>query len=114
MGVDASRDRAWYSRSRQEAVKVESDIFDSGSGHADSHMFDSLRIQTSKIVDHWQDQMASCYSHLRSALSVIDELAEHPAFSGESYAFDQASGCVWVALTLLDECSARRGVDGSH
>jgi hypothetical protein len=66
----------------------------------------------SEVVDRWQDQMASCYSHLRSALSVIDELAEHPAFSGHVYSIDQISGCVWVALTLLDECNEEKVHEG--
>jgi hypothetical protein len=59
------------------------------------------------IVEHQDDLMATCYSHLRSALSVIEELLGQPdASPSDTYCYDQASGCVWVALVSLGQCGA--------
>jgi hypothetical protein len=51
------------------------------------------------------DLIANCYAHLRSALSSIEELAMHPGASPtDTYCYDQASGCIWVAVVALAQC----------
>jgi|SRR5580658_7755625 hypothetical protein len=56
-------------------------------------------------VDNRDDLMANCYAHLRSALSSIEELAMHPGASPtDTYCYDQASGCIWVAVVALAQC----------
>ena len=50
--------------------------------------------------------MATCYAHLRSALSAIEELSKRPEGSPvDAYCYHQASSCVWVALVALAQCS---------
>ncbi len=49
--------------------------------------------------------MATCYAHLQSALSAIEELSRQPEVSPiDTYCYDQASGGVWVALVALAQC----------
>jgi hypothetical protein len=49
--------------------------------------------------------MATCFAHLRAALSAIEELSLHPRSSpSDAYFYDQASGSVWVALVALEAC----------
>jgi hypothetical protein len=65
------------------------------------------RNQIEGVVDYWGDLMATCYAHLRSALSVIEELSrQSEAASGDLYCYDQASGCVWIALVALAQCGS--------
>jgi len=55
----------------------------------------------------WEDGMATCFAHLRSALSAIQELSLHPGSSlSDAYFYDQAAGSVCVALVALDACAA--------
>jgi hypothetical protein len=57
------------------------------------------------VEGDWADHMASCYAHLRSALSIIDELSVHAGASpSDGYFYDQAVQCVWVALVALAGC----------
>jgi hypothetical protein len=50
--------------------------------------------------------MATCFAHLRSALSAIEELSIHPAAQmGDFVYLELASGSVAVALVALDECN---------
>ena len=54
----------------------------------------------------WEESMATCLAHLRTALSVIEELSLHPGSSpSDAYFYDQASGGVWVTLVALDVCA---------
>lgn len=63
------------------------------------------RIEIDGVVEHREDLMATCYADLRSALAVIEELLRQPEASpSDSYFYDQASGCVWVALVALGQC----------
>jgi hypothetical protein len=63
------------------------------------------RIEIDGLVEHREDLMATCYAHLRNALSVIEELLRQPEASpSDSYCYHQASGCVWVALVALGQC----------
>jgi hypothetical protein len=63
--------------------------------------------QIDGVVDHWGDLMATCYAHLRSALSAIEELSrQSDESSGDTYCYDQASGCVWIALVALAQCGS--------
>jgi uncharacterized protein (DUF1786 family) len=57
-------------------------------------------------VPQWDEEMATCFAHLKSALSAIEELTHHPGSSlGDAYFYDQASASVWVALVALDACN---------
>jgi hypothetical protein len=57
-------------------------------------------------VPQWDEEMATCFAHLKSAISVIEELTYHPGSSpGDAYFYDQASASVWVALVALDACN---------
>jgi len=80
----------------------------STNGNSDrSSRIDSRDPQNDSVdgVANRSDLMANCYAHLRSALSSIEELATHPAASPtDSYCYDQATGCVWVALVALAQC----------
>ncbi len=59
-------------------------------------------------VPQWDEEMATCFAHLKSALSAIEELTHHPGSSpGDAYFYDQASASVWVALVALDACNHR-------
>jgi hypothetical protein len=69
--------------------------------------------QVEGIVDHWGDLMATCYAHLQSALSAIEELSKLPEGSPiDAYCYHQASGCVWVALVALAQCGSDAPVPG--
>ena len=57
-------------------------------------------------VPQWDEEMATCFAHLKSALSAIEELTHHPESSpSDAYFYDQASASVWVALVALDACN---------
>ena len=63
--------------------------------------------QVDGIVDHWGDLMATCYAHLQSALSAIEELSQQVEGSPiDAYCYHEASGCVWVALVALAQCGS--------
>jgi len=65
------------------------------------------RHQVDDDVDYRKDLMATCYAHLRSALSAIEELSRRPEVSpSDIYCYDQASGCVWIALVALAQCGS--------
>jgi hypothetical protein len=62
--------------------------------------------QEDGLVAQWDDRMATCLAHLRSALIALEEVTLLPGSSpGDTYIYDQASASVWVALVALDACS---------
>jgi hypothetical protein len=62
-------------------------------------------IEEDHLVAWWNESMATCFAHLLSALSAIEELAINPGSSrGDAYYYDQASASVSVALVALDAC----------
>jgi hypothetical protein len=64
------------------------------------------RNQVDGVVDQRDDLMATCYAHLQSALSVIEELSRQSVAPSDHYCYDQASGCVWIALVALAQCGS--------
>jgi hypothetical protein len=101
MGRDAVEDGVRYEEGKPKRVSASNDR--SRSAKAAIHRD---RNQDDGIVDHWEDLMSTCYAHLRSALFAIEELSKQPEGSPiDAYSYDQASGCVWVALVALAQCS---------
>jgi hypothetical protein len=64
------------------------------------------------VTNHdWEDCIATCAAHLRSALLILDDLACHPQSSFEvAFAYDLASRATCIALVSLDECQLTRRV----
>ncbi|MCU1491019.1 MAG: hypothetical protein JWM85_2424 [Acidimicrobiaceae bacterium] len=57
------------------------------------------------FVDEWEECVATCTAHLRSALLILDDLAYHPQSALEdAFAYDLASRATCGALVSLDEC----------
>jgi hypothetical protein len=74
-------------------------------GHS-THPDDPPPHQNDSPIGLWEDAMATCIAHLRTALSAIEELSLHPKSSpSDAYFYDQASGSVWVTLVALDACA---------
>jgi hypothetical protein len=70
------------------------------------------RIEKDHFVSWWNDSMATCFAHLQSALSALEELAINPESSGtDAYYYDQVSASVSVALVALDACCAAESDD---
>jgi hypothetical protein len=62
-------------------------------------------IEKDHLVTWWNDSMATCFAHLQSALSALEELAVNPESSAsDAYYYDQVSASVSVALVALDAC----------
>jgi hypothetical protein len=60
---------------------------------------------TSEFVDNWEDRVATCVAHLRSALLILDGLASHPESALEdALTYDLAARATCVALVSLDDC----------
>jgi hypothetical protein len=67
------------------------------------------RIEREHLVAWWNDTVATCFAHLQSALSALEELAINPESSGgDTYYYDHASAGVSLALLALDACAARQ------
>jgi hypothetical protein len=50
------------------------------------------RNQVDGVVDQRDDLMATCYAHLQSALSVIEELSRQSVAPSDHYCYEQAEG----------------------
>jgi hypothetical protein len=56
-------------------------------------------------VEEWEEMVATCAAHLRSALLILDELTFHPGSAREdAYAYELASRVTCVALVALEQC----------
>jgi hypothetical protein len=59
----------------------------------------------SEVIDDWEEFVAACLAHLRSALLILDDLAHHPHSAREdAFAYDLASRATCIALVSLDAC----------
>jgi hypothetical protein len=63
----------------------------------------------SEFAGDWEDLVATCAAHLRSALLILDDLARHPHSALEDeFAYDLASRATCIALVSFDECQPTR------
>ena len=58
-----------------------------------------------EVVDDWEELVATCVAHLRSALLIIEGLSRHPHSALEdAFAYDVAARATYIALVSIDEC----------